>query len=482
MTTPSTEPVSSRRLNLLSVVLVLGAITSLLDTTIVNIALDHLHASFHASVAQTQWISTGYLLAYVSVIPVSGWVSERFGARNAWMFAIATFLVGSLLCGLSGSLPLLVAFRVLQGIGAGMILPVTITILTRAAGHARIGHAMMAIALPGQLAPILGPVIGGAILDSLNWHWLFFVNVPICVVALVLGPVFLAKDLGRREHRFDLAGFAMLTPGVIAIAYGVSEAAGAHGFAAIGAWLPLVLGAVLLVAFVFYALRVRTPALIDVRVFARRSFGLSSVITFVGGFSTFALMFLLPLFYQQIRGETVLHTGLLLIPQGLGTMFFLVLSRRFLANVDGRIVVGGGVLLTMIGIVPFALAGASGGEAVLLAAQFLQGIGLGAVSLPVMALAFSSLSPAETPRGSAAFSVVQRVGAPFGVAVIAVILQGRLSHAVTPALALGAFGGTFWWIFGLSAIPLLLALFIPRRRATAAVPTEERPAEVSSAA
>ena len=466
------EPATNRQLNRISLVLVLGAITTLLDTTIVNIALDHLHTTFHATVGETQWVATGYLLAYVSVIPVSGWVSERFGTRNAWMFAVGTFLVGSVLCGLSWSLPALIVFRVLQGIGGGMVLPITITILTRAAGQGRIGRAMVAIALPGQLAPILGPVIGGSIVAAVSWHWLFFVNVPICVAALVLGPVFLPAEAGYGGHRFDVAGFALLTPGVIALAYGISQAAGQDGFAAVGAWLPLGIGVLLLVAFTSYSLAAKHPTLIDVRVFARRSFGLSSVITFVGGFSLYALMFLLPLFYQQIRGENVLDTGLLLIPQGLGTMLFLVLSGRLTARLDGRFIVAGGVILTMIGILPFALAGAHGGEALLLAAQFIQGIGLGATTLPVMTLAFASLSPAEAPRGSAAFSVVQRVGAPFGIAVIAVILQGHLGHATTAAGALGAFTGTFWWILGLSAVPLFLAFFIPSRKAASTSPGE----------
>jgi EmrB/QacA subfamily drug resistance transporter len=467
---PAAEPRTGRELNRISVVLVLGAITTLLDTTIVNIALDHLHTTFHSTVGATQWVATGYLLAYVSVIPVSGWVSERFGARNAWMLAVATFLAGSVLCGLSWSLPVLIVFRVLQGIGGGMVLPITISILTQAAGQGRIGRAMIAIALPGQLAPILGPVIGGAILQSLSWHWLFFVNVPICAAALVLAPLFLPAAAGQPGHRLDIAGLALLTPGVVALAYGISQAAGADGFAAVGVWLPLAAGVAFLAAFTRYSLAARRPTLVDVRVFARRSFGLSSVITFAAGFSVYALMFLLPLFYQQVRGETVLATGLLLIPQGLGTMCYLGLSTRLAARVDGRFLVAGGALLTMAGVLPFALAGAQGGDALLLAAQFIQGIGFGATSFPVMTLAFGSLSSAEAPRGSAAFSVVQRVGAPFGVAVIAVILQGQLSGAATPAAALCAFAGTFWWILGLSAVPLVLAFFIPRRTAASVPP------------
>jgi EmrB/QacA subfamily drug resistance transporter len=464
-TTPlAPPPVSNRRLNLISLVLVLGAITTILDTTIVNIALENLRTTFGASVGDTQWVITGYLLAYVAVIPVSGWASERFGARRVWMSAVAVFLAGSLLCGLAWSLPTLVAFRVLQGLGGGLVLPVTIVILTRAAGRERIGRAIATIGFVGQLAPILGPIIGGSILSSLSWHWLFLVNVPICVAALALAPFFLPSGDKSRAHAFDLIGFALLTPGVVAVAFGISRVSGDDGFAAVDVWAPLAAGVALIAAFAVYSLRASRPPLIDVRVFARRSFGLSSVITFVAGFSLYALMFLLPLYYQQVRGESVMSTGFLLIPQGLGTMAFILLNRRFGARVDTRMIIAAGVVIAMVGILPFALSGAGGGDALLLGGQFLQGFGMGAVSLPVMTLAFAGLSHAETPRGSAAFSVVQRVGAPFGVTVIAVILTQQLIGATSVAATATAFRAAFWWVFALSAVPLVLAVFLPSSR------------------
>lgn len=460
-------PVPQRRLTLITLVLVLGTITTILDTTIVNIALDHLHTAFHASVADTQWVVTAYLLAYVAVIPLTGWASERFGTRRVWMAAVAAFLAGSLLCGLAWSLPALIGFRVLQGLGGGMVLPVTITILNRAAGRERIGRAIATIGFIGQLGPILGPLIGGSLLDSAGWHWLFFVNVPLCLAALVLAPLLLPAGEREGAPSLDVLGLVLLTPGVVALAYGISQVTGADGFAAVSAWLPLAIGAVLLGAFALHSLRTRRTPLIDVRVFARRSFGVGSVITFVGGFSIYALMFLLPLFYQQIRGDSVFTTGLLLIPQGLGTMAFILLSRRLADRVDTRLVMGAGVLLAMAGILPFALAGAQGGDVLLLAGQFLQGFGMAAVSLPVMTLAFSSLDHAEMPRGSAAFSVVKQVGAPFGVTVIAVVLEHYLSGAGTAHQALGAFTATFWWVFALSFVPLLLAFLLPGRKSTA---------------
>ena len=483
MTSTTPHPyISDRRLNLLSIVLILGAITTILDTTIVNVALDQLHVTFHATVADTQWVSSGYLLALAGVIPLTGWAVERFGSRTVWITAVSLFLFGSVLCGCAWDLPSLIGFRVLQGLGGGMVLPVTITILTQAAGPARIGRAMAAIALPGQLAPILGPVIGGSIVDSISWHWLFFVNVPLLLVALILAPKFLPADHRDRASRLDVPGFLLLTPGLVALAYGISNAGTVDAFAATTAWLPMLIGLVFIAVFAVYSLRTTRTSLIDLRVFGRRSFGLAGAITFVSGFSMYAAMFLLPLFYQQVRGETAFATGLLLIPQGVGTMLFIVLQGRILAHLDTRLVIAGGVVLTLIGTLPFAFVGATGYSVLLLAGQFVRGFGIGA-GIPIMTLAFASLSRAEVPRASAAFSVVQRVGAPFGVTVIAVLLQGYIARgAVDGASMASAFGSTFWWVFAFSAVPIVLAFFLPStKRPKAAAAASESTSVIADA-
>ena len=472
MTTPPAGLVSDRRLTLMSVVLLLGAATTILDTTIVNVALDHLRSVFDASVADMQWVSSGYLLALAGVIPLTGWAAERFGARRVWTTAVGAFLLGSALCGLAWDLPSLIGFRALQGLGGGMVLPLTMSMLTQAAGPDRIGRAMAAIVIPAQLAPILGPVIGGAIVDNTSWRWLFFVNVPICLVALALAPRHLPAARGSRAARLDLPGFLLLTPGLVALAYGISEAGADGGFGAVRSWLPIALGAVLIAAFAGWSLRTTRTPLVDVRPFARRSFGLASGITFVSGFSMYAAMFLLPLFYQQVRGQSAAMTGLLLIPQGVGTIIAVLLLRRL--TVDSRFLVLGGLLLGALGLVPFAVAGATGGTVLLLAGQFVQGLGTGAAMLPIMTLAMASLARAEVPRASAAFSVVQRVGAPFGVTVIAVLLQSATGSS---GLSDG-FSTAFWWTIGLSAAPFLLALLLPAARRAAPAPEVAEPVAV----
>lgn len=482
--TPPAERVSDRRLLSLSIVLLLGTVTTLLDTTIVNVALPHLHDVFHASVADTQWVSSAYLLALAGVIPLTGWASERYGTRRVWMTAVALFMIGSALCGFAWDLPSLVSFRVLQGIGGGMVLPVMVTILTQAAGPARLGRAIATMMLPANFAPILGPILGGAIVDSISWNWLFFVNVPLCVIALLLAPKFLPAGTRNRTHRLDLRGFLLLTPGLVAVALGVSEAGRAGGFAAVSSWLPMAAGVTLVASFVFYSSRTAywsrrqgTP-LIDVRLFTRRSFGLASVVTFVSGFSTFAVMFLIPQFYQVVRGETALRTGLLLIPLGAGTVSYVFLNRLISRLVETRFIVVGGIALSMLGALPYAFAGASGNDVLLLVAQFLQGFGAGAVVLCITTLAFVSLGKAEIPRASAGFGVVQRVGAPFGVTVVAVLLQGYLAKAEANHTDLAAaFGATFWWIIAFSTVPLLLGFFLPYAPRRTPEPTADQTAD-----
>jgi EmrB/QacA subfamily drug resistance transporter len=466
MTISTSAPVTDRRLTFLSLVLALGMFVTLLDTTVVNIALETLRSAFGATVGQTQWVATAYLLALAAVIPISGWVSEKVGARNAWLAAIALFLVGSVLCGLATSLPALIAFRVVQGIGAGLVMSITLSIATRAAGPARVGRATAIVALPGLLGSILGNVLGGVILEGWSWNWLFFINIPICLIALVAGTLLLPETPPLPGHRLDVLGFLLLTPGVVALAFGVSNVGGALGLAAPDVWIPLALSVALIVAFTAHSLGTRRTPLIDVRVFARRSFGVGSLITFFAGFSTYALSFLLPLFYQQVRGDTVLNTGLILIASGVGTMFFVIALRPLTTRVDGRFVIAAGIALTMLGTVPFALAGADGSTFLLLAGQFAQGVGFAATTFPVLALALANLSHDEAPHGSAAFTIVQRIGAPFGVAVVAVILQNILASGTGDGTE--AFNQTFWWVFGLSAIPLVLAFFLPGKNAVGA--------------
>jgi EmrB/QacA subfamily drug resistance transporter len=209
---------------LVSTVVILGAVMSILDTTIVNVALDVLSRDLHAPLTTIQWVSTGYLLSLAMVIPLAGWLSERFGSRRVWLVSVSSFCVGSALCGVATSAGMLIAFRVLQGFGGGLIMPVGMSLLAQTAGPRHVGRVMSVIGVPMLLGPVLGPVIGGLIVNDASWRWIFYVNIPIAVAALVLAARILHRDLGRADAgRLDWAGFALLSPGLAAVVFGLSE-------------------------------------------------------------------------------------------------------------------------------------------------------------------------------------------------------------------------------------------------------------------
>src|SRR4051795_2304582 len=249
-TTLTTETAADTKLDraLLSVavVVVLGVIMSILDTTVVNVAISHLSTTFDTSLETIQWVVTGYTLALATVIPVTGWAADRFGTKRLYMLSIGLFLCGSALSGLAWSAASLIGFRVLQGLGGGMLMPAGMTILTRAAGPQRVGRVMAIIGVPMLLGPILGPILGGWLVDDFSWRWIFFINVPIGAVALAMSRRILPRDVPQPQHRLDWLGLALLSPSLAAVIYGLAESASSGGFGATDVWAPALIGAALI--------------------------------------------------------------------------------------------------------------------------------------------------------------------------------------------------------------------------------------------
>jgi EmrB/QacA subfamily drug resistance transporter len=444
----------------LSGVLLVGAIAAILDTTIVAVAIDRLGEELGTTISTIQWVATGYLLALTVAIPLTGWAMDRFGGRRMWLLSLTGFLGGSVLCGLAWSAESLIVFRVVQGLGGGMLLPLMQSILAQAAGPKRIGRAMGIVAIPAQLGPILGPVVGGLILDGASWRWIFFVNVPVCLVALALAWRWMPDTRGEgRSSRLDFAGLALLSPALAAIVYGFSQAGDAGGFGASSVLVPLALGAVLLIAFAVHALRTAAP-IIDVRLLRVPSFAASSGLMFALGGSLFGAMFLLPLFEQVARHRSALEAGLLLAPQGAGTMVSIVIASRLADRVAPRGIVLVGILLATVATIPYALVGTGTSEVLLGVALFARGAGLGLALVPTMSACYADISREAIPRATASIRIIQQIGGSLGTAVLAVILQDALAGGGDPT---AAFGSTFWWTIGLAGLALIPALWLPSR-------------------
>jgi EmrB/QacA subfamily drug resistance transporter len=444
----------------IAAVVVVGAIMSILDTTIVNVALETLGRDLHSSLADIQWVATGYLLALAAVIPVSGWAAGRFGAKRVWIASVVLFTLGSVLCGLAWSTESLVAFRILQGIGGGMVMPVGQMVLTRAAGPSRLGRVMSVVGVAMILAPIFGPTIGGLIIDNLDWRWIFYVNVPVGIVGVIMGLRMLPRvEEGVHATRLDRTGLALLSVGVPAIVYGLAEIGQQGTLMAAQAYAPLLIGAVLVAAFVIHALRVAEP-LLDVRLFQKPSFSAAAVTTFVLGAALFGAMLIMPLYFQLVRGEDAVTTGLLLIPQGIGAAFAMALGGRLTDRVGGGKVALAGLAVSLVTTIPFVMIGASTPYLAISAAMVGRGLGLGLSMMPAMTAAFSRLQPSDIAHATPQLTVLQRVGGAIGAALLTVVLQNGLDSAHTPAAAASAFGDTYLWVLALTALAVVPAFFL----------------------
>jgi EmrB/QacA subfamily drug resistance transporter len=483
MDTTRNGPVLDREILVLGGAVVIGMILAVLDATIVNVAIPTLGSDLGTSISTIQWVMTGYLLAFASVIPLSGWATERFGTKRVWIASLLVFLAGSALAGAAWSIGALIVFRIVQGFGAGLIMPVGQTILATAAGPQRMGRVMSVIGVPILLAPIFGPVIGGAIVEGASWRWIFFVNLPVGAVAVALASRLLPHAAPRGMDRLDLRGLALLSPGLAIFVYGMSEA-GAGGFGTSRAVTGIAVGLALIAVFIAYAWRRGRRALIDVTLFARRGFAAAAGTNLLVGIALFGALILLPLYYQLVRGESPLATGLLLAPQGLGAALAMPIAGRLTDELGARIVVPTGVLIALVGTAAFTQVGAETSYAVLAVALFVIGLGLGSTIVPSMAVAYQSVPRESVADATSTINVIQRVAGSVGTALLAVVLQRSIAGnvpgvesgvgalaalpdsrraQVAPALA-DAFGTTFWVALGLVAAALVPALLLPSRR------------------
>jgi EmrB/QacA subfamily drug resistance transporter len=473
---------------------VLGVIMSLLDTTIVNVALDTLSRDLHAPLGTIQWVSTGYLLSLAMVIPLAGWLSERFGSKQVWMVSVAVFAVGSALCGIASSAGELIFFRVLQGFGGGLIMPVGMSVLAQTAGPRHLGRVMAVIGVPMLLGPAIGPVLGGLIVTNTSWEWIFYVNLPIAVVSLILAARLLNADQGRADvGRLDWLGVVLLSPGLAAVVFGLAETETSGGLSSILAWGPIACGLVLIALFVRHALRARRP-LIDMHLFRSPGFSGAAAAVFLLGAALFGALLLLPLYYQVDRGESALNAGLLIAPQGIGAALVMPISGRLTDRIGGGRVAVFGIALMTLATLPLVGVGPTTSYGWLAVVLLVRGVGLGCSMMPTMASAYAVLRPDQVPHATSVLNTLQRLGGSIGTALLAVVLSdqaraalgtgaagsGGLIQTVSPAVRAhvtgplaGAFGSTFWWAVGATLIALIpagvVAVAERRERRAAAV-------------
>ncbi len=455
---PPADPAALRRT---ATVVVLGSVMSVLDMTIVNVALHRLSAAFHAPLETIQWTATAYTLALAAVVPTAAWAMGRFGGRRTYLTALALFTLGSLLAACAWDVQSLIAFRALQGLGGGLLMPVGMAMVMRTADPARFGRVMAVLGLPIVVGPALGPVLGGWLIDAVDWHWIFLVNLPVGAAALLLGLRLLRADPPADRAAvpaLDLPGLLMLSPGLALLLFGLARGTGHGGFGAPGALLPALLGAALVAGFVRRALTVRAP-LIDLGLLRERAFaaGIGTLALFTCGY--FGSMLLGPMYWQQVRGLSPTVAGLLGAPAGLAVGITMQIATRRLDRVSPRRLIRSGIAVGCAGMALTALQIGSADVAAwrIVGSGVLLGIGSGMVLMPTMTTAGRGLPRERMAAASTALSINSQLGASVGTAFVSTVLT---SAGTAPA----GFRTTYAVAAVLLALALVPAGLLPRQR------------------
>ena len=477
---PSNKPAGDkldRGLLLVASVVVVGAMMSILDVTVVNVAIKTLAQDFHTQLTTIQWVATGYTLALATVIPLTGWGADRFGTKRLYLMSIVLFVCGSVLSGCAWSAGSLITFRVLQGLGGGMLMPVGMTILTRAAGPQRVGRVMAVIGVPMLLAPVFGPILGGWLVDDFSWRWIFFINVPMGILAVILTLKILPRDVTSRHERLDWVGLLLLSPGLALMIYGLAQSSSSGGFDSAKVLVPMIIGLAMIAGFVLHGLRIPF-SLIDLRLFLNKVFSGSVVTLALLIIAVFGGMLLVPLYLQTVRGESALDTGLLTAPQGLGAMIAMPIAGRLTDKTGVGRIVPGGLVAVGIGFAGLTQLGADTSYWLLALWLFVMGIGMGFGMMPTFSGAMQTLKHSEIAKASTTLNIVQQASASIGTAVLSVLLAtaltdelgGRgggatqslppaLRDRLAPAMA-EAYGQTFWWALGFVIVAFVVALVV----------------------
>lgn len=442
----------------IAAVAAIGSFMANLDAAIVNLSLSSLAGELHAGLSTIQWVMTGYLLALALVLPLNGWLVDRIGIRAVYLWCFAAFTASSALCGAAWSAPALISFRVLQGISGGLLAPMAQLLIARAAGR-QMPRIMGFVTVPILLAPLLGPVLAGLILQFGSWRWLFLVNLPVGLLGWVLAAWFLPDDRAEiRSRPLDLVGLSLLSPGLVLFLYGADHAGAPIGAAALGGAL------LLLLAYGWSARGKGDAALINLGLFRRPGFAIAVVAMFLLNGAAFAGQSLTPIYLIQACGLSPGATGLLMAPLGLGAMVAFPLMGWLTDRFGIRAVAIAGAASSLLGTALLACLAYRGLVVALLAiALILRGIGLSLIAIPANTLGYAAVERQELPMAAAALNIGQRLGGPTWTTIGIAFLDWRLSVAHGQGGAANAYTGAFALLAALHGLILVAAFALPAR-------------------
>ncbi len=419
-----------------AIAFVLGLFMELLDTTVINVAVPTLQRHFAVPETTIEWVITGYLLSLAMWIPASGWIGDRFGTKKTFLFALATFTAASMLCGIAWSVDSLIAFRVLQGVGGGMLTPVGGAMLFRAYPPSERAKASAILAIPAVVAPALGPVLGGLLVTHASWRWIFYINVPIGIAAFVFGARYLEEHTEPRAGRFDGLGFVLSGGGLALVLYALARGPD-HGWADVGTLVPGILGLTAAVALVFVELVLPEP-LLDLRLFADRMFRQANVAMMALTGSMLGILFLLPLFLQNMRGLDALHSGLVTFPQAIGLVLVVRIAGRLYPRLGPRRLMVFGAAANVLVTGSFVLVGLGTSLWWIRLILMLRGMATAPAMVAMQVATYATVPPEKTGRASSVSNTDRQVASALCVAILATVLATRTRTLTRAATGSGA--------------------------------------------
>ncbi len=505
MTRPLNRP-------MITLSIMLATIMQTLDSTIANVALPHMQGTLSASQDQIAWVLTAYIVAAAIATPLTGWMVDRFGQKNVFLASIAGFTVASMLCGMSNTLAEIVAARLLQGVFGAALVPLSQVVLLDINPKEKQGSAMAIWGVGVMVGPILGPTLGGWLTDSYNWRWVFFINVPIGLLAAYGMWRYIRPVPGPRRQRFDVFGFATLSLGIGALQLLLDRGQQNDWFSSTETWIEVI--ALIVMATYFTAHTLMTPAdksFVDFRLFKNQNFVTGVMFIFIVGLVLYATRALVPTMLETLLDYPVATTGLVTAPSGVGTMVSMLIAGRLIGRIDLRLMLFAGFAITALSLWQMAHYSLDLSSGDIVWPGVIQGIGLGLVFVPLSAATFATLNAEMRAQGTALFSLIRNIGSSIGISLVQTLLvrntviahaalTERLTYAnpawqnpaVAKAYDLGNLGGAafldstvtqqaammayiddFWLMLflTLAVIPLLLLIRPPGRQAAAAVDT-----------
>lgn len=439
-----------RNRGLVTASLMLATIMQVLDTTIANVALPSMRADLGASADTINWVLTSYIVAAAIATPLSGWLSERFGRKEVFIVSIIGFVITSMLCGIAWSLESMVAFRLLQGLFGASIVPLSQTFLLDINPRERQGQAMAMWGAGIMVGPIIGPTLGGYLTDTFNWRWVFYINAPLGILALI-GCLASLPDMPRRIRQFDFIGFGALAIGIGALQLMLDRGGEVDWFNAAEIWIELAVAICGFWVFAIWIMGVEHPFL-EPRMFADRNFVVGLVFIFIVGIILLASLALLPPMLSSIYGYPVVTVGLVMAPRGVGTMISMILAGRLVQRVDPRILVATGLALTAYSLHIMTQFSPQMDFMPLITSGIIQGLGLGLLFVPLSTVAFATLEPRYRGDGTALFSLLRNIGSSIGISVVTLLLTRNTQINHTELVAnISEFNPNFSQLSGLFA-------------------------------